>query len=213
MAISAPITTWATLKTAVADYLNRTDLTNQIELFIHMAQRKLERTHNFAYMENRTTQALTSGDYSWAIPTRYKDMIAMKIIYDSRKYPTIKMTPDEILSFNTQLTTDTGRPTRWAYLPSDSSKFWVRPTADQAYTVDITYYRYSAILSNSNTTNWLVTDAPELILYSSLLEAEPFLHNDKRIEIWGKMAAGALADIINTETQEWLKPNMEMYAI
>ena len=179
MAITAPITTWATLKTAVADYLNRSDLTSQIELFIHMAQRKIERTHNFAYMENRTTKALVSGDYSWDIPTRYKDMIALKIIWDDRKYPTRKMTPDEILSVHTHLTDDIGRPNRWVYLPSDSNKFWVRPTCDQAYTADITYYRYSAVLSTSNTTNWLVTNAPELILYSALLEAEPFLHNDK----------------------------------
>ena len=39
-------------------------------------------------------------------------------------------------------------------------------------------------LSNSNTTNWLLTNHTDAYLYGALAEAEPFVHDDPRVGIW-----------------------------
>ena len=51
-------------------------------------------------------------------------------------------------------------------------------------------------LGGDRPSNWLINKAPDLYLYASLLEAEPFLHNDSRIPMWRGMLEEALKDVI-----------------
>ena len=46
------------------------------------------------------------------------------------------------------------------------------------------YYKYFTALSDSNTTNDMLTYHPDAYLYAVLLEAEPYLQNDKRVALW-----------------------------
>jgi hypothetical protein len=46
------------------------------------------------------------------------------------------------------------------------------------------YYAKLSKLSTSNTTNWLLTKAPDVYLYGSLLQAAPYLQDDARIQVW-----------------------------
>ena len=57
------------------------------------------------------------------------------------------------------------------------------------------YYAKLTALSDSNTTNWYTTNAPEVLLYGALLEAQPFIMNDARIQTWGQMYQGAIDSI------------------
>jgi hypothetical protein len=41
----------------------------------------------------------------------------------------------------------------------------------------------------------MLTDNPDLYLYGSLLEAEPFLMNDARIPIWANAFRQSMADL------------------
>jgi hypothetical protein len=56
---------------------------------------------------------------------------------------------------------------------------------------------YLSALSASNTTNWLLTLAPDLYLYGSLLEAAPYIGNDERIPVWAS-AVSTVIDQLNT---------------
>ena len=38
--------------------------------------------------------------------------------------------------------------------------------------------------SGTVTYNWLTQNAPDILLYGSLMEAEPFIKNDERIPVW-----------------------------
>ncbi len=44
-----------------------------------------------------------------------------------------------------------------------------------------------ALLDEDSQTNWLTENAPEVLLYGTLLEATPFLKNDERIPVWQNM--------------------------
>ena len=46
------------------------------------------------------------------------------------------------------------------------------------------FYKKIDALSDSNTTEQMLTDNPDVYLYGALLEAEPFLMNDERVQLW-----------------------------
>ena len=59
---------------------------------------------------------------------------------------------------------------------------WVfGPTPDQAYAVEVLYYERLAPLASDNQTNWLTNNAPQALLYGTLLQFMPFLKNDQRV--------------------------------
>ena len=51
---------------------------------------------------------------------------------------------------------------------------------DSAKTLQINYYKNLTALSDSNATNDILTNYPELYLYGSLAEAAPFIMQDER---------------------------------
>jgi len=62
----------------------------------------------------------------------------------------------------------TGKP---RFIARDGSNWEFGPYPDSDYTVLGVYYARLAALSASNETGWLVTDAPNLIFYATLIEA------------------------------------------
>ena len=50
------------------------------------------------------------------------------------------------------------------------------------------FYKKFDNLSASTATNWLITNAPDIYLYGSMLEAEPFIMNDERVpSLWAQV--------------------------
>lgn len=85
---------------------------------------------------------------------------------------------------------DTGIP---AMIARNVGNFEFGPTPDSNYAIVGTYYAKPTVLrTDSDGINWLVTNAPDLLLYGALLEAEPFLKNDSRIVIWKQFYDEAL---------------------
>jgi hypothetical protein len=68
------------------------------------------------------------------------------------------------------------------------------PTPDAVYTTSMLYYKTFDPLTDAAPTNWVITNAPDVYLYGALLEAEPFLMNDQRVQLW----ATALTQSITT---------------
>jgi hypothetical protein len=61
--------------------------------------------------------------------------------------------------------------------------------------MELIYYQDIPKLSASQTTNWLLGDAPDAYLYGSLMQAAPYLGEDERVAIWSSLYAKAVADI------------------
>lgn len=70
------------------------------------------------------------------------------------------------------------------YAEYDFNHWLIAATPDAAYPAEVVYYQQPPLLDDDNQTNWLTDYAPRLLLYASLLEAEPFLKNDERIAVW-----------------------------
>jgi hypothetical protein len=69
------------------------------------------------------------------------------------------------------------------------------PTPSDAQTLEIAYFKRLAALTDSNTTNWLTSNAPDMLLYASLIEAETYLVNPEKAAMYAAM--------LDVSMQEW----------
>jgi hypothetical protein len=95
-------------------------------------------------------------------------------------------------------TSQVGVPRSYTIL---ASEFQLTPIPDAVYTLKMLYYAAPAYLSVSNTTNVFLTTAPDGLLYGALVEAEPYLMNDARINTWGSMYDRAISSLTKSDEE------------
>lgn len=175
------LATYSDLKTSVANYLGRSDLTSQIPDFITLAELRLSRDIRTRRMLKTATATMTVSDSTVGLPT---DFIGIRDVY-------IQGSPRTVLSylspsaFSTNSRADeVGKP---VFYTLRSNEFEFAPSPDSAYTVQMLYYFKPTVLSDSNTSNEFLANYPDALLYGTLLEAEPYLMNDARMQTWANM--------------------------
>jgi hypothetical protein len=67
------------------------------------------------------------------------------------------------------------------------NEFEFAPKPDSAYTLQMLYYFKPTDLSDTNTSNEFLANYPDALLYGSLIEAEPYLMNDARVQTWANL--------------------------
>jgi hypothetical protein len=181
---------YSSLQASIADFLNRNDLTAVIPDFITLAEAQFNRNIRHRRMVERATATLDS-EYS-AVPADWLESIRYQI--NTNPITTMEfVSPDQAAMLKGANGT-TGKP---IYYTQIGQQFQVVPAPDSgsAYTGELTYYATIPALSVSNTTNWLLTDSPDLYLYGALLQAAPYLQDDQRISTWGTLYERCLNDL------------------
>jgi hypothetical protein len=172
------ITNYATLQSAIADYLNRADLTAQIQTFIQFAEADLNtRLRSREMIVNATA---TSDGQFVALPPDWLEAINMMIV--GGQSPLRYVTPDEA---DTIVKAQTYTSTRFYSMTTGVIEL-VPPAVDDI-TIDMVYYGKIPALSTANTTNWLLTKAPDVYLYGALTHAAPFLMDDQRMGVFSQI--------------------------
>ena len=87
-------------------------------------------------------------------------------------------------------TSNTGQPKYWANW--DATNLMLAPTPDQVYTIEMWYNETPERLSSSNTTTFLSNNAPEVLLYGTLVEAFSFLKNIQDMQLYEAKFTSAL---------------------
>lgn len=187
------IATYSELKTAVANYLARTDLTDQIPDFIRFAELRLRRELRIRQMLKSVTTTTTASDSTVELPSDFLE-IRDFVVVTNPVQPLTYSSP-AIFSRNTR-STESGKPLDYTIL---STEFQLAPIPDSAYTVKLLYYYAPTFLSDSNQGNAFITNAPDALLYASLLEAEPYIMNDARINTWGGMYDRAISTLTKSD--------------
>lgn len=183
------IATYSDLQTTVANYLARSDLTAQIPDFIRLAEIRLRRDLRIRQMMNAATTATTGGDATVALPADFLEV--RDLVVQSNPVRPINYISPSVFSRNARVT-ESGVPTDYTIL---ATEFKFAPVPDSAYTIEIVYYAAPDYLSSSNTSNVFLANCPDLLLYAALGEAEPYLMNDARIQIWAVMYDRGLASL------------------
>jgi hypothetical protein len=182
------ISTYSELKTAVADWLNRADLTAAIPNFIQLAEAKFNRELRTRQQVKRAYATLT-GQYI-QIPTDWLEAINLQL----------NVTPVRVLDFVTLDQADRIRANRYGETNADAytivgEQLEVVPPVGANTEIDMTYYMKIPALSDGNPTNWLLTAWPDLYVYATLVHAAPYLKEDERVALWKGMADQLLEEI------------------
>ena len=173
------ITTYTELKTSIADWLNRTDLTSVIPDFITFAEHRMNGDVRIKEMEGRQTAAASTSSRYLALPTRFLEMKRLQL----------NTSPVHILQFVPhQQIEDYYRsgPDEPDYYTIIGSEIEFDTTPDSAYTVEMSLWVQCDALSGSVSTNAILTNYPNIYLYASMLEAEIYLQNDSRAALWAQ---------------------------
>lgn len=183
------ITTYSELKAAIANWLDRDDLTNVIPDFITLAEHQMERLVRHYKMVERSSGALDS-QYS-AVPADWLETIRMSIS-DGNTSKVDQTSLTDLMDKREAGLNQVGRPRFYAHA---GESFELYPTPNQTYNIELMYYQKIPALSASQTTNWLLDFAPDAYLYGSLVQASPYLGEDERVAVWNGLYNAAVASI------------------
>ena len=136
-----------------------------------------------------TQATVTVNAETASLPTDFLQVRDFYILSGSTKYPLRYMTPSQM--DQTKGTSTTGIPQAYTIL-GDTFRFMPKP--DATYTGYVNYYKKFTALSDSNTTNFILTNHPAIYLYGSLFHAANFLggYNPQQVQTWQQMYATAL---------------------
>jgi len=174
-------TNYTDLKATVADYLARTDLTAQIPDFITLAENRLRRDLRLRQMIKVVTTTTTASDSTVALPSDFLEMRDIHI--ETNPIQTVIYQNPSNFFRNSNVTVG-GMP---SYYTVTGSEFQFAPIPDSAYTLKMIYYAAPTYLSSSVSSNVFLATCPDLLLYASLGEAEPYLMNDARVATWAAL--------------------------
>lgn len=178
---------YSELKAAVADFLNRQDLTSVIPTFIKLCEADLNRTVRHRSMLVRATALLDT--HFTTLPDDYLE--AKNIQLNTTPVTSLQYVTMEHADLLRQSFTS-GKP-RYYTLVGDTIE--VVPPPDGDYTIELTYYGSLTPLSDTVSSNWLLAAHPDVYLYGTLMQSAPYLKDDERIPVWGQLYRQLLSDV------------------
>lgn len=183
------LSNYSELQAAIADWLNRTDLTNQIKDFIRLAEARFSReVRSHEQIVRKTAQS--TAQYI-ALPTDFAGAENIQIGTQKLVY----LTPERADDYRNAKITG---PVRYYTIIGKSIELLPTPTSD--VTVELAYYAEIPPLSDTNPTNWLLTKHPDIYYYGALCHAAPFLNDDQRLVTLASLTTTAIA-ALNDESE------------
>lgn len=173
------LTTKTELEAAIADWLNRDDLTAIIPDFVSLAEAEMKRRLH------RTTESTTIyiSAANMDGPSDMKEPIDLRL--DSTS-PTQDVslrlcTPQMLNDVRARNAGVAGRPTHYAFY---DEQLQFAPAPDQSYDGILLYVQQLTPLSVGNPSNSVLLEAPDAYLFGALLQATPYLEHDERLGVW-----------------------------
>lgn len=164
------IANYTELKTAVSEWLHRANLSTRAEDFIQQGEAWLNRKLRTMDMEERSS-GLTMGtaDRFDTLPSGYLEMQSIYYTNDNEEITFVE--PSAMI----QLISASGKP---PYFTIKDGLEW-SCVPDSAYAYEIHYFK--ALDIATDTTNWLLTNHPDIYLYAALASASIYIKDDNRI--------------------------------
>jgi len=181
--------TYAELKTNIANFLNRSDLTSQLDFFIDATEAEFNRRLRVKDMIKRAT-ATADAQYI-SLPTDWLEAINVQI--DSNEFtPLFQQSIESLDVYRKSINNIGNQPVYYALVDNTIE---LAPTPDTSYTLQLTYYGTIDALSDSNTTNFISTGYPDAYLYGALKHASIYLMEDDRVALFTQQFEKALEEM------------------
>lgn len=172
--------TFSDLRNEIAEHLDES-VADQIDTFIRLAEARHRR--EIRMREQLTRASLTVDARYVSLPADFLEAVNVRLL-TSPVTALQSVTIDEMTDLRTE---NQGKP---AYF-SIQSDIEFDKAPDQSYSGEITYYAAFTALSDSNTTNDLLTTYPDAYLYAALAASAPYQMADERLPVWESMYRAA----------------------
>jgi len=174
------VMTYSSLTSIVLQYLERSDtaVVNAIPTFITLAEFEIAQEIKTLGQLQLVQSQVSIGNPVLQKPARWRKTVSLNITDSSGNKNPVLLRKYEYLTNYWPNNTSTAQPLYYA--DTDWDHFYLAPTPDQAYTFELLYYERIQPLSSTNQTNWLTQNAPNAMLFGTLLQAVMFLKNDQR---------------------------------
>jgi hypothetical protein len=166
------ITTYAELKTAVANWLARADQTDRIPEFVALCEDRIAQDTRIRIRAMETSSDITINAQTEALPTGFLQL--RRLYLNSDPIADLPFCAPGL--FWTRYGVNESGSPEFFTIEGDDLVF--APTPTTAVTGKLLYYKRFTALSADNDTNWLLTNARGLYLYGTLLEAAIFRGDD-----------------------------------
>tara|TARA_R110000850_G_scaffold217397_1_gene343098 strand:- start:2530 stop:3180 length:651 start_codon:yes stop_codon:yes gene_type:complete len=188
------LSTFAELKTSVANYLNRDDLTAVIPDFITLTENRLNRDLRARANMNRAETTTTANIPFYDVPIDLIELRNITRVDGSSSYALSYMSPESVsreYGHNAS-----GFPRAYTNL---GKTIKLTPTPDGEYTININYFAKLNALSDTATSNNILEEFPDLYLFGACLEGAIFLNDSEQTNRFGTIFQKALSDVQESE--------------
>lgn len=186
---------YSDLQIKVAAFLDRADLETQIPTFILMAEAAINRDVRHWQMEKRS-EATFDERYE-VLPTDWISAVRVSVGGDTQLD---LLSQAKMLEYRENSANTAGKP---LYYTISAGQIELYPTPDSEYQGSMIYMGKVPELSDAEPTNWLLTEAPDLYIYGTLIHSAPYLQEDSRTAIWAGLYNSAV-NALNDASDEGL---------
>lgn len=178
--------TYAELQSEMTAWGKRSDLTAKYASFITLAEASILR--ELKLRVNETTATGTTSGATIAIPTGCDRILRVEITANGVSYTLDYTSPNGI----EPLTYSTGFPSRFTV--EDGAIRLLSAPAD-SYTYTVYYIPNLDALSDTNTTNWALTNAPDVYLFGALEQMSHYALDQEQAAKYHGMFLGAMDSV------------------
>lgn len=191
--------TYSQLKTAIQDYVDSTETSfvTNLNNFIETAEERiLKNVQLDEFRKNVEGEVSTSSPYL-TTPDDFLAPFSLALIDSSSNYNYLLLKQVSFIRDFTPNASTTGTPKYYAEFDDDT--FIIAPSPSSDFKVELHYYfRPNSLTSAGDSgTTWLSTNAPNAILYGSLVEACTYLKNYEAIPVYESKFQEALLGLKN----------------
>jgi hypothetical protein len=206
MAVS--ITDYSSLLAASADWLNRGDLVDQLPAFVTLSEAQFNREMRLRDMMVRADA--TSDEENVALPDDWLEHYSLVVAPGGvPRYPPLRYMSEK--ETNELKQGGIAGPVVGYTVVGNAIELVPAPGADVDLKM-VYYQRIPSLNATTQPTNWLLMKSPDLYLYATLMQAQPYLKDDARLQIWSQMRAGLLEQM-RLESEASLRPRSGMTAM
>jgi hypothetical protein len=185
------LATYTELVSTVESYLARTDLNTIVPTFVQLAQERI--TRDLRTREMLRLSTTTATDSTVELPIDFLEM--RELHFQGNPPVTLEyQSPDKF--FRNHVTTTSGLP---YYFTIIGYEMQFAPVPDDNQTLQMLYYAKPTFISPSVSSNLYLANYSDALLYATLAEAEPYLMNDSRLQVWASMYERAIANIMKND--------------
>ena len=186
------ISTKAELHTAVANWLNRSDLTARLPEFISLAEAGFNRNLRTREMLVRST-ASTQGQYV-NLPSDFLEVLNIELTSTSPPKRLVYITSDRSDDYREKDNDTAGTPD---YYTIEGDAIQLLPTPSAAVTLQLNYFQDIPAMSAQadSGSNWLILAHPDIYLYATLMQASPYIMDPQSAQQWDGLLARSMQEL------------------